>query len=115
MLVKTERRSNQCRNTDNIGHRTMTKNKTQKNTTTTTNKHYLYISPLVSFIMLFYNLSAYFVLLCNCSVLSVKNEHYKKNQNKTPPPPKKNKKNQQTKQTNEHNKQTQNKKSKIEN
>jgi hypothetical protein len=33
--------------------------------------HYLYISLLVFFIRLSYNLPVYFVLLCNCSVLSV--------------------------------------------
>ena len=33
--------------------------------------HYLYISPLVFFIRLYYNLSVYFGLVCNCSVLSV--------------------------------------------
>jgi len=43
--------------------------------------NYLYISPLVFFIRLSYNLPVCFVLLCNCSVLSavsVKNENYKK-------------------------------------
>ena len=45
----------------------------------------LYISPLVFFIRFIYNLPVYFVLLCNCSVLSVvsvKNENYKKKHKK---------------------------------
>jgi hypothetical protein len=33
--------------------------------------HYLYISPLIFFIRLSYNLPVYFVMLYNCSVLSV--------------------------------------------
>ena len=33
--------------------------------------HYLYISPLVFFIRLSYNLPVYFGLVCNCSVLCV--------------------------------------------
>ena len=48
-------------------------------------KHYSYISPLVFSIRLSYNLPVYLVLLCNCSVLSVvslKNENYKKKQKK---------------------------------
>ena len=46
--------------------------------------HYLYISPLVFFIRLSYDLPVYFVLLCNCSVLcvvSVKNENYNNKKN----------------------------------
>jgi hypothetical protein len=47
--------------------------------------NYLYISPLVFLIRLFYNLPVYFVLLCNWSVLSVvsvNNENYNNNNNK---------------------------------
>jgi hypothetical protein len=47
-------------------------------------KHYVYISPLVFYVRLSYNLPVYFVL-CNCSVLSVvsvKNENYKNKKNK---------------------------------
>jgi hypothetical protein len=41
--------------------------------------HYLYISPLIFFIRLSYNLPVYFVMLYNCSVLSVVSVNNKKN------------------------------------